>query len=159
MQSYEVIKRAADVIGVKALAGALRLSPALIYKWCQQSDPNDPDTSGARNPLDRLSDIVRETGDPEVVNWLCHEAGGFFAANPAYTPPDVSAELLANTQRLVKEFSQLLLTVTRSIEDDGEIEPAEADRIRNSWEVFKGTVESFVVACERGVYRTRGDPG
>jgi len=157
MQSYEVLKRAADVTGVKALAATLRLSPALIYKWCQESDPGDPDTSGARNPLDRLSDIVRVTGDREVVNWLCHEAGGFFVANPAETPPDVSAELLTNTQRLVKEFSQLLLTVTRSIEDDGEIEPAEADRIRNAWEVLKGTVESFTIACERGVYRTRVD--
>ncbi len=157
MQSHEVLKRAADVIGVKALAGKLRLSSAMIYKWCQESDPNDPDASGARNPLDRLSDIVHATGDPEVVNWLCHETNGFYVANPPYEPPDVSAELLANTQRLVKEFSQLLLTVTRSIEDDGEIEPAEADRIRDAWEVFKGTVESFTVACERGVYRTRSD--
>ena len=159
MQSYEVLKRAADVIGVKALAATLRLSPALIYKWCQESDPDDPDTSGARNPLDRLSDVVRATGDREVVNWLCHEAGGSFVANTAYSPPDVSAKLLADTHRLVKEFSQLLLTVTRSIEDDGEIEPAEADRIRNAWEVLKGTVESFTVACERGIYRTRGDNG
>jgi hypothetical protein len=154
MQSYEVLKRAADVIGVKALAASLRLSPALIYKWCQESDPNDPDASGARNPLDRLADIIRETGDREVVNWLCHESNGFFVGNPAYDPPDVGAELLTNTQTLVKEFSQLLLTVTRSIEDDGEIEPSEADQIRSSWEVLKGTVESFTVACERGVYRT-----
>ena len=87
-----------------------------------------------------------------MVNWLCHEADGFFVSNPAERPPDVSVELLSNTQRLVKEFSQLLLTVTKSIEDDGKIEPAEADRIRDAWEVFKGTVEAFTVACERGVF-------
>ena len=157
MRSHEVLKRAADAVGVKALAGELRLSPALVYKWCQEHDSGDPDASGARNPLDRLADIVRLTGDREVVNWLCHEASGFFVANPADRPPDVSLELIANTQRLVKEFSQLLLTVTKSIEDDGEIEPAEADRIRQAWETFKGTVEAFAVACERGVFRTRGD--
>lgn len=154
MRSHEALKRAADTVGVKALAAELRLSPALVYKWCQEWDPDDPDASGARNPLDRLADIVRVTGDREVVNWLCHEAGGFCVSNPADRPPDVSAELLANTQRLVREFSQLLLTVTKSIEDDGEIEPVEADRIRNAWELFKGTVEAFTVACERGIYRT-----
>ena len=155
MRSHEVLKRAAEEIGVKALAAELRLSPALVYKWCQEHEPDDPDASGARNPLDRLADIVRVTSDREVVNWLCHEAGGFFVSNPAPAPPDLSTELLVNTQRLVREFSRLLLTVTKSIEDDGEIEPAEADRIRESWEAFKGTVETFAVACERGVFHSR----
>ncbi len=157
MRSYEILKRAADGVGVKALAAKLRLSQALIYKWCQEWDPEEPDASGARNPLDRVADIVRFTGDARVVNRLCHEAGGFFVSNPAERPPNVSAELLSNTQRLVKEFSQLLLTVTRSIEDDGKIEPAEADRIRDAWEVFKGTVEAFTVACERGIFHPPDD--
>ena len=130
MRSHEVLRRAADGIGVKALAAELRLSTALVYKWCQESDPDDPDASGARNPLDRLADIARVTADRDVVNWLCHEAGGFFVTNPGEAPDDVPTELLINTQRLVKEFSQFLLTVTKSIEDDGEIEPIEADRIR-----------------------------
>jgi len=155
MRSDEVLKRAADAVGVKALAAELRLSPALIYKWCQEWDPNDPDIGGARNPLDRLADVVRLTGDRDVVSWLCHEAGGFFVSNPSELATDMSTELLVNTQRLVKEFSQLLLTVTKSIEDDGRIEPHEADRIRNAWELFKATVEAFTVACERGVYRTK----
>ena len=132
MRSFEVLKRAADRVGVKALAAELRLTPALIYKWCQEYDPHDPDKSGARNPLDRLSDLVRVTGDIQVVNWLCHEADGFFVKNPTEHPVNIRTELLVETQRLVQEFSQLLLTVTRSIEDDGRIEPAEADRIRDA---------------------------
>ena len=154
MHSYEILRRAADRIGVKALAAELRLSTALVYKWCQEWDPNDPEASGARNPLDRLADVVRVTEDHGVVNWLCHESGGFFVPNPHPRTAQLSTELLMNTQRMVKEFSQLLLTVTHSIEDDGEIEPAEADRIRNSWEAFKSTVEEFTVACERGLYHT-----
>ena len=157
MRSDQVLRRAANKIGVKALAASLKLSPALIYKWCQEHDPQDPDASGARNPLDRLADVVRETGDQAVVNWLCHESGGFFTPNPTGPPSDISAELLSRTQTLVKEFSQLLLTVTKSIEDDGEIEPAEADQIRDKWEVFKSTVESFTVACERGDYHSKSD--
>jgi hypothetical protein len=154
MRSHQVLKRAADGVGIKALAAQLRLSPALVYKWCQDWDPDDPDASGARNPLDRVADIVRLTEDTNVLNWLCHEAGGFFVSNPSEREGDVGRELLVDTQRLVQEFSQLLLTVTHSIEDDGEIEPAEADRIRDVWELFKSTVEAFTVACERGIYRS-----
>jgi len=155
MRSHEVLKRAADRVGVKTLAATLRLSPALIYKWCQESDPNDRDASGARNPLDRLADIVRETEDTSVVNWLCHEAGGFFVANPKLSAPDVETELLMNTQQMVRSFSHLLLTVTKSIEDDGQIEPKEADRIREAWEQFKSTVETFTIACERGQFHVK----
>ena len=158
MRSYQVLRRAIDVIGVKAVAAKLRVSPALVYKWCQEWDPNEPDASGARNPLDRLAEIVDATGDPNVVNWLCRAAGGFFTPNPSGGVGDIGIELLIRTQQLVREFSQLLLTVTKSIEDDGEIEPDEAERIRHAWEVFKRTVEAFTVACERGMFQTDDRP-
>ncbi len=152
MKSHEILKTAADTIGVKALAGKLNLSPALVYKWCQESNKEDPDSSGARNPLDRLAEIVQATGDERVVNWLCHEAGGFFVHNPRAHDRDNETELLRRTQALVKEFSELLSTVTSSIEDDGQIEDKEADLIRRKWETLKTTAESFVVACETGCY-------
>jgi hypothetical protein len=152
MQSYEVLRQAADGIGVKALAAELRLSPALVYKWCQPADRTDPDSSGARNPLDRLSDLIRVTGDTNVANWLCHQAGGFFVRNPNVPPHDLDTELLVHTQRLVDEFAHLLSTVTRSIENDGRIDPGEANHIRQSWERLKSTAEQFSVACEKGTF-------
>lgn len=152
MRSHEVLREAAEDIGVKALAAKLRLSPALIYKWCQDADPSDPDASGARNPLDRLRALVQATGSNMPVSWLCHEAGGFFVSNPDVHVDTVDTELLINTHRLVDEFSRLLSTVTRSIEDDGRIDPSEADRIRSAWERLKQTAESFTVACERGLF-------
>ena len=131
-----------------------------MYKWCQGADPDDPDASGARNPLDRLREIVLATQSTKVVNWLCHEAGGFYVTNPTLTSEDLDTALLINTQKLVQEFSRLLSTVTRSIEDDGQIDPAEADRIRQAWESLKGTVETFTVACERGMFHpTEGGEG
>ena len=152
MRSYEMLRRAVDPIGVKALAAKLRLSPAMVYKWCQESPRDDPDASGARNPLDRLANIVEFTGDTEVVNWLCHEANGFFVSNPKTRRFDLNTELLLQTQRLVQAFSELLLTVTRSIEDDGQIEAREADDIRREWEQLKSSAEGFTVACERGEF-------
>ena len=150
MRSHEVLREAADEIGVKALAAKLRLSPALVYKWCQESNPDDPDASGARNPLDRLSEVVEATGSTKVVNWLCNRANGFFVPNPDSQIDCVDTQLLLNTQRLVEEFSRLLSTVTKSIEDDGFIDAREAAHIREAWESLKGMAESFAVACESG---------
>ena len=153
MRSHEVLREAAEKIGVKALAARLRLSPALVYKWCEEADPNDPDTSGARNPLDRLRAIVLATNHIPVVSWLCQEAGGFFVYNPEASSPDISKDLLHSTQHLVKAFSELLQEVSGSVADDGAIEADEAERIRREWEQLKTTAETFVVACERGIYR------
>ncbi len=152
-RSDEVLKKSMEGIGVKALAHELRLSPALIYKWCQPHDPGDPDASGARNPLDRLADIVRATGDVDVVNWLCHEAGGFFTPNPQVKPESVSIDLLVATQQLVKEFSDMLEEVSGSISDDGLISLDEARRIRRHWETLKRVAETFVVSGESGRYQ------
>jgi len=157
--SHEVLREAADKIGVKALAAELKLSPALVYKWCQAHDPEDPDSSGARNPLDRLAQIIKATGDVDVVNWLCHEAGGFFTPNPQVDARDFGTDLLMGTQQLVKEFSDMLEEVSRSIADDGAIESKEAVRIRRHWETLKRVAETFVVSGETGFFDHRPAEG
>jgi hypothetical protein len=157
VKSWEVLREAADRIGVKALASRLNLSTALIYKWCQEPAKDDPSGSGARNPLDRLKEIVEATDDPRVVNWLCHEAGGFFVKNPAVEPGEGEEHLLTTTQRVVMDFGDLLATISRSIEDDGEISRQEADHIREAWEALKTKAECFTKACEQGMYRRRED--
>lgn len=155
MQSHEVLREAAEKVGVKALATRLRLSQALIYKWCEASEADDPDGSGTRNPLDRIREIVRFTGHIPIVQWLCHEAGGFFVFNPDTRSQDVSRDLLLSTQHLVRAFSELLNKVSESVADDGFVEHNEAEHIREEWQQLKTTAETFVVACEQGVYRMR----
>ena len=137
---------------MKALAAKLKLSPALVYKWCQLFDPEDPDSSGTRNPLDRLADVYEFTGDMEVVNWLCRQANGFFTPNPEVDARRFHIDLLIGTQSLVKEFSDMLEEVSRSIADDGAIAPGEAARIRRHWETLKRVAESFVVSGESGLF-------
>jgi hypothetical protein len=155
MESHEVLKEAADRIGVKALAAGLKLSPALVYKWCEESDSDDPEASGTRNPLDRMRDIYRLTSHLAVITWLCQEASGFFVHNPEARSRDIDSDLLQSTQHLVLAFSELLNEVSQSVADDGAIEPGEAKKIRGEWEQLKTTAESFVVACEKGLYRKR----
>jgi hypothetical protein len=155
MHSHEVIQAAAERIGVKALAAELKLSPALVYKWCQEWDPDDPDTSGARNPLDRVRDMFLATGDIALIRWLCHEAGGFFVPNPHVRKSERHADLILTTQKLVAAFSDLLEEVSRSIQNDGQVKPDEAERIRRDWESLKSVAESFVAACEGGLFASQ----
>src|SRR6185436_14383161 len=79
MKSFEVIRQAVDEPGVKSVAAALKVSPALVYKWCEQpAEADDPDQSGAKNPLDRVREMYMLTKDIRLIRFLCNEAGGFY---------------------------------------------------------------------------------
>ncbi len=151
MKSYELLRDATDRVGVKAVAAKLNLSTALVYKWCQEPATEDPDGSGARNPLDRLQTLYEATGDERLINFICNAAHGFFVPNPEIRPEATEGRLLGTTQRMVTDFGVLLANISRSIED-GLISAEEADIIRQSWEKLKSQAECFVVACEQGHY-------
>jgi hypothetical protein len=154
MKSHEVIRNAVEEPGVKAVAAALKISSALVYKWCEPSaEQDDPDASGAKNPLDRVREMYLLTKDIRLIRWLCNAAGGFFVSDPV---PELrqgqDALIFDETRRMMREFSELLDAVTGSL-DDGKITSDEADGIRQRWEDLKACTERFVVACEKGIYR------
>jgi hypothetical protein len=154
MKSYEIIRQAVDEQGVKAVAASLKVSPALVYKWCEPpAEHDDPDQSGAKNPLDRVRELYHKTRDIHLVRWLCNEASGFYVPNP--TPAGAKnrdESIFKETRTMVREFSDLLHAVTESVEDDSKIDREEADTIRQKWEDLKACVEHFVVGCEKGHY-------
>ena len=157
MKSHEVIRQAVDEPGVKAVAAALKVSPALVYKWCEQpADTEDPDQSGAKNPLDRVREMYLLTKDIRLIRWLCNEAGGFYVSNPV---PEIRKSLdetiFNETRSMVRDFSELLEAVTESVEGDSNIDPNEADIIREKWEDLKACVERFVISCEKGHYHLK----
>src|SRR3954447_8785512 len=135
MKSFEVIRQAVDEPGVKAVAAALKVSPALVYKWCEQpADTEDPDQSGAKNPLDRVREMYLLTKDIHLVRWLCNEAGGFFVSNPVpELRKSLDESIFTESRGMVREFSELLDTVTESVEDVPGIDAEEADKIRQRW--------------------------
>jgi hypothetical protein len=160
MKSYEVIRQAVDEPGVKAVAAALRVSPALVYKWCEPpADENDPDQSGAKNPLDRLRDIYLLTKDIRLIRWLCNQAGGFYVSNPVpEIRKSIDEEIYKETRAMVRDFSELLEAVTASVENDPYVDSNEADIIRERWEDLKACVERFVISCEKGHYHLKKKP-
>jgi hypothetical protein len=157
MKSYEIIRQAVEEPGVKAVAAALKVSPALIYKWCEPpAEKDDPEQSGAKNPIDRVREMYLLTKDIRLIRWLCNEAGGFFCSDPV---PDLRRSpdetIFDETRSMVRDFSELLDAVTESLDDDWAIDPEEADQIRQKWEDLKACVERFVVGCERGHYHVK----
>jgi hypothetical protein len=160
MKSYEVIRQAVSEPGVKAVAAALRVSPALVYKWCEPpADSEGPDQSGARNPLDRVREMYLLTKDIRLIRWLCNEAGGFFVANPVpELRKSVDQTIFEETGGMMREFSELLDAVTGSVENDALIDVDEAEVIRQRWEDLKACLERFVLNCEEGHYHVKRKP-
>jgi len=152
MKSHEVIRQAVDEPGVKAVAAALKISAALIYKWCEPIyDATAPDQSGAKNPLDRVIDLHRITKDERIVRWICNEAGGFFVQNPLTDSKQSRDEVLfQQTRNMMRDFSELLDAVSGAHANDGRIDAKESDVIRQRWEDLKALAERFVVSCEKG---------
>jgi hypothetical protein len=155
MKSYEIIRQSVDELGVKAVAAGLKVSTALVYKWCEApAEHDDPDGSGAKNPLDRVREMYLLTKDIRLIRWLCNQAGGFFAANPVPNVRKTTDEtIFFETREMMRDFTELLDAVTGSLDNDQHIDNDEADRIRQKWEDLKACAEHFVLSCEQGFYR------
>jgi transposase-like protein len=150
MDSHDILKKAFQPMGVKSIAHDMNLSSSLLYKWCQPNEDSGSD-SGADNPLDRLNRIRELTGEIGPIVWLCEQAGGFYVANPPLGNKEI-LPIVAATQRLLNEFSDMLAAVSESLENDTVIDVDEARKIRREWEQLKHSGESFVTACEAGAY-------
>ena len=150
--SHKVLRDTVNKVGAKMVADELKLSPAMIYKWCQ---PCDGETaSGERNPLDRILALCEAAGSDKPVKWLCERRNGVFVRNTALEfdaePP--MAHLRA-TSRIVKEFSELLGTLTESYREESGVSAEAAARIRRDWGDVKRAAERLVRACERGHFK------
>jgi hypothetical protein len=131
------------------VAEELRLSTTMVYKWCE---PSSSDTaSGERNPLDRILAMCEAANSDKPVKWLCERRNGVFVRNTALEfdsePP--TAHMRA-TRRIVKEFAELLGTLTDSYKEGDGVSLEDAARIRREWEDVKRAAERLVRACERG---------
>jgi hypothetical protein len=160
MKSSEVIQKAVESVGVKKVAATMNISSSLVYKWCEGTGREDEGDAGggALNPLDRLASLWDCTHSVDLVDWLCQRAGGTFVPNP-FRDSSINAEYVERTQRLIRDFSELLASLSQSMFNDGQVDRREAEEIRSHWQTLKQHGESFVIACEEGQYDSRRDPG
>ncbi len=148
MQSHELLKELLKKTSAKQLSADMGLSLSLIYKWAEP--PASGSGSGAVNPLDRIEQLLRITGDKRIVQWVCQRAGGFFIANPATSHPAES--LIPATNEIVQEFADMLSVIATAATDQ-QITAEEARKIRARWEELKSVTEGFVHAAEAGNFR------
>jgi hypothetical protein len=146
MQSHELLKEVLKKTSAKQISADMGLSLSLIYKWAEP--PADETGSGANNPLDRIDQLLRITGDLRVAQWVCERAGGFFIANPKVRP-ETAHQLIPSTNHIVQEFADMLGVIATAAADS-QISKDEAKAIRRRWEDLKSVTEGFVRACEHG---------
>ena len=147
MESHEVLKAAFDNndSSPKEVASELGISLSLVYKWAQdQSDTG----SGSRNPLDRVVELYKLTGDPRILEYICEHCDGYFVRNPV-SHCEKGFQVLPATNEIVGQFSSLLMRISGAAQDNS-ITNDEAEDIRNSWDKLKGYGEGFVRCCEEG---------
>lgn len=150
-ESYEVLKKAVDKVGAKYVAGGLKVSLPLVYKWCNEPESDESLTaSGATNPLDRVIKLYESTGDINIIRWLCQLANGFFVKNVDVNI-DKKRNLISDMQKVIKEFSDLLNALSDSIKDN-RISQAEAEQIRKEWEELKSLGEHVAICAQKGLY-------
>ena len=112
-------------------------------------------------PLDRVREMYVQTKDIRLVRWLCNQADGFYIPKPDVTPDPrktYDEHVFTETRGMVRDFSELLDTITESIETTQGISQDESVQIRQKWEDLKGCVERFVRACELGHYDNKAKP-
>lgn len=145
MQSHELLRQVFETCSPKQISAELGLSLSLIYKW---AEPPSEETNPANNPLDRVAALLRCSGDPRIVQWICQSAGGFFVKNPKTTNPHPDY-LVPATNEIVQEFADLLAVIATAAADN-QISKPEAKDIRARWEELKSVTETFVACCEAG---------
>ena len=143
MQSHELLKEVLQKISAKQISAELGLSLSLIYKWAEPA----AEGSGAANPLDRIEQLLKITGDRRLAQWICERAGGFFINNPRAKTHAV--QLIPATNSIVQEFDDLLAVIAAAATDNAITKPEAAD-IRGRWEKLKSVTEEFVRCCEAG---------
>jgi hypothetical protein len=145
MQSHELLKEVLKKTSAKQIAAEMGLSLSLIYKWAEP--PDEAAGSGANNPLDRIEQLLRITGDARIPQWVCELGGGFFIHNPKVKPS--AKQLIPSTNSIVQEFADMLGVIAVAASDNA-ISKDEAKAIRRRWEDLKSVTEGFVHYCEEG---------
>lgn len=145
MKSHEVIKESCQKRGIKKVASDVGVSTSLLYKWSQ---PPEASGSGSKNPLDRMINLMLAAKDPQMINWICEQAGGYFVRNPN-DEEENNYDVMPATNEIVSQFSALLSEISEAAQDNA-IADDESERIRKVWNALKSFTEGFVKCCEEG---------
>ena len=89
--------------------------------------------------------------DPQMIEWICEQAGGYFVRNPE-SREEKNYEVMPATNEIVSQFSALLSEISEAAQDNA-IANNESKRIRKVWNALKSFTEGFVTCCEKGDFQ------
>ena len=148
MKSHQIIKESCKKRGIKTVASELGVSTSLLYKWSQ---PPEASGSGSKNPLDRIIKLIQAANDPNMIEWICEQSGGYFVRNPE-SEEEKNYAVMPATNEIVSQFSALLSEISEAAQDNT-IANNESKRIRKVWDALKSFTEGFVTCCEKGDFQ------
>jgi hypothetical protein len=92
--------------------------------------------------------LIKAVNDPQMIEWICEQAGGYFVRNPD-CEEESQYEVMPATNEIVSQFSALLSEISDAAHDNT-IADKESERIRKVWNALKSFTEGFVKCCEEG---------
>ena len=117
----------------------------MLYQWAKP-----PENGGKTNPLDRVVELTKISGDTQLVEWLCEQAGGIFLRNLDMGSKD-RPYLGRSTTEAIKLLTEMIQILVQSYEDHV-VTMEEAAKIRDRWEQLKLQLEAYVVCCEKQLF-------
>lgn len=155
MNSRKLLKAALDGCDRADVAKAIGMTLGSLNNQIAGELPYFP-KGKTPNFLDRVYHFIDATsgttGKQIMLQGLAEEFGYMLIANPAIRVDETPA--ITQISRILAEFSSVVDEIGRANED-GRIEPFEAERIRSRWEILKRMIEEFVLACESGSFNRK----
>lgn len=127
MKSQDIIKTAIG-IKTKEVAKSLGVSKDLVAMW---------KNGNAKNDIDRVIKLYKETGDIEIIKYICIHANGFFMENL------IDENLNTRFADIHKEINKTVKVLLESYEDE-HISLNELFVIMGTWGDLKCKMDSLI---------------
>ena len=133
MKSHEMMRQTYDdTVSCKEVASGMGKCYSLANKWAE----GRPDGRSVElNPLDRLHQLLVVTNDNRLLQWLCHERGGYFTSYPP--TPMLPRDRQAAVALVQKRQGRLEIGLGTLLED-GPLTPRELARLQQDLAEFCG---------------------
>ena len=150
MSTRKVLKEALKGCDRESVAKAINMTKGNLNNMVAGQKPYPPKGT-TPNVIDRVQTLIEVTSETtgrfEILEYLTEFFGFVMVKNPALEVTNSPA--ISQISKILSEFAKLIDEIGKANED-GIIEPFEAEKIRVKWEACKRAIEEFVLACETG---------
>ncbi len=152
MNTKDVLKQTLKGCDREKVAKAIGMTKGNLNNMVAGEKPYPP-KGNTPNIIDKVQTLIEVTSETtnrfEILQYLTEFFGFIMVKNPALQVTGSPA--IKHISAILRDFAGLIDEIGKANED-GIIEPFEADNIRSKWETCKRAIEEFVLACETGLF-------